>query len=144
LFDRGIPVPIAHRPWDFTLAEVGDSLAFDTAAAAAKFARAVRKHNPLWSTKTAPHGGKIRVWIVSKNGWHPPTLPAVAPGPELIYDGFRSASTLTDDDIGLVVDTRRGEDVTIQRLPEAVPVEPMDDEPVPAEGRRKRRRVAAA
>ncbi len=136
MFDRGIPMPTPNRTWDFNQARGGDSLAFETAAEAAKFARAVRKHNPLWSTKTAPHGGKIRVWIVNKNGMH---TPPCAPAPGLIYDGFQSASTLTDDDIGLVVDTRRGEDVTIQRLPEAVPVEPVDDEPAPATGRRKRR-----
>ena len=138
IFDKNIPIPTSARKWDLSQAEIGDSLAFDTEVEADKFAAAIRHysrvHGTGWGAKKLAAGEKWRVWIVAGRGRKPVKLEPVKL-PKLQV--FAAPTPLTDEDLQIVVDYRRGESVTLTK-PRAIEFgEPEAEETTPT-GRRKR------
>jgi hypothetical protein len=71
-FDKGIPIPSERPKWDFSTAEIGDSLSFYNHAEAMRFSRAIKvyahKNNKLWGALkcSLKEGEGYRVWIVAR------------------------------------------------------------------------------
>ena len=138
-FDKNIPIPVAARKWDFTQAEVGDSVAFMNEADADKFAAAVRHYSRVhgmgWGAKKLDIGAKWRVWIVEGRCRKlAKTVPVELPKLQV----FAAPTPLTDEDLQIVVDYRRGEDVTLAKPRQYEMGDPEPEETTPT-GRRKRR-----
>lgn len=142
-FEKSVPLPSRQTRWDFTTAEDGDSLPFPDLIEAKKFAAAARayarRNRLLWRTTTAPDLFKpgFRVWLlIPKATPATPTRHAYDPPVPSIYANADS------DEFGIVVDLRRGEDVRLERTPEARPVE-VEPEAVDGKPKRRNKRSAA-
>jgi len=144
VFDKNVPLPAPTSKWDFTTAEPGDSLPFVTKAEALRFGAAIRaygrKAGRPWGTKIAPEKKGWRAWIVEKGAVS--DISTILPDPAFATETnrpcavLRPTSTETDDDLGLSVDLRRGEDLRIERQTAPQPIAAAEDL---APGQRRRR-----
>jgi hypothetical protein len=156
MFDKNIPIPRRAPKWDFSFAEIGDSMAFGTRYEANKFADTLRKYaranGKAWGAVQAQQAMSWRVWIVEGKARKDamvrvpveqvamqPLAVNFAVRPEIVASNV-APSTETDDDLMLSHDPRRGGLVTFGKQPEAKPIDEVDE--VLPSGRRKRRREA--